>query len=300
MSAHKATKIELISQLFWQMEIGADESLLATPCFKEKKISLKEYFLLLENSNNIEFRNKNVPKDSSLFKELDQGFDLRKPKIDNSGSGLNEKKELEAINSLKELRSALESLEGISLKNTATNLVFSDGNPDAKIMIVGEAPGKEEDKIGVPFVGQAGQLLDRMLKSVGLSRDQTYITNIIPWRPPGNRTPSQEEISLLKPFMLKHIQLKKPEIILALGGVSAKAILDVQTGILKLRGKIQNKNFGLEKPTPVVPTLHPAYLLRAPAQKKFAFADLVLLKRCILSNETSNKQTNTATPYTFY
>ena len=202
---------------------------------------------------------------------------------------MNQKKELEAINSLKELRLALESFEGVSLKNTATNLVFSDGNPDAKIMIVGEAPGKEEDRIGIPFVGQAGQLLDRMLKSIGLFRDQTYITNIIPWRPPGNRTPSQEEVSLLKPFILKHIQLKRPEIIVALGGVSAKTILDVQTGILKLRGKIQHKNFGLEKPTLVLPTLHPAYLLRAPAQKKFAFADLVLLKRYILEKEILNK-----------
>ena len=289
MSAHNATKTELISQLFWQMEIGADESLFATPCFKEKKIGLKEYFSLLENTNKSDLTTKNVPEDSLLFKESYQRFDSGKPKIDNSGPDVNEKKELEAINSLKELRLALESFEGISLKNTATNLVFSDGNPDAKIMIVGEAPGKEEDRIGVPFVGQAGQLLDRMLKSIGLSRDQTYITNIIPWRPPGNRTPSQEEVSLLKPFILKHIQLKKPEIILALGGVSAKTILDVQTGILKLRGKIHNKNFGLEKPIVVLPTLHPAYLLRAPAQKKFAFADLVLLKRCILENETLNK-----------
>ena len=289
MSAHNATKTVLISQLFWQMEIGADESLFATPSFKEKKIGLKEYFSLLENTNKSDLTTKNVEEDSLLSKESYQRFDSGKPKIDNSGPDVNEKKELEAINSFKELRLALESFEGISLKNTATNLVFSDGNPNAKIMIVGEAPGKEEDRIGVPFVGQAGQLLDRMLKSIGLSRDQTYITNIIPWRPPGNRTPSQEEVSLLKPFILKHIQLKKPEIILALGGVSAKTILDVQTGILKLRGKIHNKNFGLEKPIVVLPTLHPAYLLRAPAQKKFAFVDLVLLKRCILENETLNK-----------
>ena len=289
MSAHNATKTELISQLFWQMEIGADESLFATPCFKEKKIGLKEYFSLLESTNKSDLTTKNVPEDSLLSKESYQRFDLGKPKIDNLKPDVNEKKDLEAINSLKELRFALETLEGISLKNTATNLVFSDGNPDAKIMIVGEAPGKEEDRIGTPFVGQAGQLLDRMLKSIGLSRDQTYITNIIPWRPPGNRTPSQEEISLLKPFILKHIQLKKPEIILALGGISTKTILDVQTGILKLRGKIHNKNFGLEKPILVLPTLHPAYLLRAPAQKKFAFADLVLLKRCIVENETLNK-----------
>ena len=243
----------------------------------------------MDNTNKSDLTTKNVLEDSLLFKESYQRFDLEKPKIDNLGPDVKEKKELEAINSLKELRLALESFEGISLKNTATNLVFSDGNPDAKIMIVGEAPGKEEDRIGVPFVGQAGQLLDRMLKSIGLSRDQTYITNIIPWRPPGNRTPSQEEVSLMKPFILKHIQLKKPEIILALGGVSAKTILDVQTGILKLRGKIHNKNFGLEKPIVVLPTLHPAYLLRAPAQKKFAFADLVLLKRCIVENETLNK-----------
>ena len=289
MSAHNTTKTELISQLFWQMEIGADESLFATPCFKEKKIGLKEYFSLLENTNKSDLTTKNVLEDSLLFKESYQRFDLEKPKTDNLEPDVNEKKELEAINSLKELRLALESFEGISLKNTATNLVFSDGNPDAKIMIVGEAPGKEEDRIGVPFVGQAGQLLDRMLISIGLSRDQTYITNIIPWRPPGNRTPSQEEVSLLKPFILKHIQLKKPEIILALGGVSAKTILDVQTGILKLRGNIHNKNFGLEKPIVVLPTLHPAYLLRAPAQKKFAFADLVLLKRYIVENETLNK-----------
>jgi len=289
MSAHNATKTELISQLFWQMEIGADESLFTTPCFKEKKIGLKEYFSILENTYKSDLITKNVQEDSLLSKESYQRFDLGKPKIDNSGLDVNEKKELEAINSLKELRLALESFEGISLKNTATNLVFSDGNPEAKIMIVGEAPGKEEDRIGVPFVGQAGQLLDRMLKSIGLSRDQTYITNIIPWRPPGNRTPSQEEVSLMKPFILKHIQLKKPEIILALGGVSAKTILDVQTGILKLRGKTYNKNFGLKKPIVVLPTLHPAYLLRAPAQKKFAFADLVLLKRCILENETLNK-----------
>ena len=289
MSAYNTTKTELISQLFWQMEIGADESLFTTPCFKEKKIGLEEYFSLLESTNKSDLTIKNVPEDSSLFKVSYQRFDLGKPKIDSLEPDVNEKKELEVINSLKELRFALETLEGISLKNTATNLVFSDGNPDAKIMIVGEAPGKEEDRIGVPFVGQAGQLLDRMLKSIGLSRDQTYITNIIPWRPPGNRTPSQEEVSLLKPFIFKHIQLKKPEIILALGGVSAKTILDVQTGILKLRGKIHNKNFGLEKPIVVLPTLHPAYLLRAPAQKKFAFADLVLLKRCIVENETLNK-----------
>ncbi len=289
MSAHNATKIDLISQLFWQMEIGVDESLFATPCFKEKKIGLKEYFSLLENNNKSDLTTKIAPEDILLFKDFYQRFDVGKPEIDNSGLDMNEKKEFEAINSLKELRLALKSFEGISLKNTATNLVFSDGNPEAKIMIVGEAPGKEEDKIGVPFVGQAGQLLDRMLESIGLSRDQTYITNIIPWRPPGNRTPSQEEVTLLKPFILKHIQLKRPEIIVALGGVSAKTILDVQTGILKLRGKIQHKNFGLEKPILVLPTLHPAYLLRAPAQKKFAFADLVLLKRCILENETLNK-----------
>ena len=150
-------------------------------------------------------------------------------------------------------------------------------------MLIGEAPGRDEDRMGLPFVGAAGQLLDRMLKSVGMDRQNVYITNILPWRPPGNRTPSAEETQMLWPFLRRHIQLKAPKIIFALGGSSAKLLLNSQTGILKLRGQMADIDFSDAGDgsliIPVLPSLHPAYLLRAPNMKKQAFSDLLQLHR---------------------
>ena len=281
MSAHKTTKNHLISQLFWQTEIGADEAISAYPSTQDEMTSLKQYMALFEK-----------PVQPDLLPPKNSSQSVNAIKIDiSSGAGISKENRgvthtiktspLEAVKTLNELKIALEKFDECSLKNTASQLVFGDGNPDSKIMMIGEAPGKDEDRMGIPFVGQAGQLLDKMLKSIGLDRQQIYITNFIPWRPPGNRTPSSEEISQLRPFMLKHIQLKKPDIIVALGGVSAKALLDTDLGILKLRGRFQEKQLGLKQPIRILPTLHPAYLLRAPAQKKLAFRDLVLLKRAI-------------------
>ena len=173
------------------------------------------------------------------------------------------------------------SFDGCALKKTASNLVFADGNPEAKIMIIGEAPGGDEDRMGLPFVGAAGQLLDKMLAAIGLDRQHVYITNILPWRPPGNRTPSSEEVALLWPFLRRHIQLKAPKVIFALGGSSAKLLLNTTTGILKLRGQVQEIDFGdagQANVIPVLPSLHPAYLLRAPKMKQQAFHDLLVLK----------------------
>ena len=188
---------------------------------------------------------------------------------------------LSGLQSLSDLRAALEAFEGCALKKTASNLVFADGNPAADIMLIGEAPGRDEDRMGLPFVGAAGQLLDRMLKSVGMDRQDVYITNILPWRPPGNRTPSAEETQLLWPFLRRHIQLKAPKVIFALGGSSAKLLLDSQTGILKLRGQMTKIDFSDTGDgslmLPVLPSLHPAYLLRAPNMKKQAFSDLLQL-----------------------
>ena len=188
---------------------------------------------------------------------------------------------LSGLQSLSDLRAALEAFEGCALKKTASNLVFADGNPAADIMLIGEAPGRDEDRMGLPFVGAAGQLLDRMLKSVGMDRQDVYITNILPWRPPGNRTPSAEETQLLWPFLRRHIQLKAPKVIFALGGSSAKLLLDSQTGILKLRGQMTKIDFSDARDgslmLPVLPSLHPAYLLRAPNMKKQAFSDLLQL-----------------------
>ena len=281
MSAHKTTKNHLISQLFWQTEIGADEAISAYPSVQDEMTSLKQYMALLKTPVQPDL---SQPKFSSEPVSVIQQNTGSGASILEENSGVSDtmkRASLESLTTLNELKIALEKFEGCSLKNTASQLVFGDGNPDAKIMMIGEAPGKDEDRMGIPFVGQAGQLLDKMLKSIGLDRQQIYITNFIPWRPPGNRTPSSEEISQLRPFMLKHIQLKKPDIIVALGGVSAKALLDTDLGILKLRGRFQEKQFGLEQPIRILPTLHPAYLLRAPAQKKLAFQDLVLLKRAI-------------------
>ncbi len=265
------------------MEIGSDEALLAEPTLQAKMVSLSQYVSSFNQNWEQEYISSKVRLDLSKLGKSVQAIDSNVRNLNESPNEVIDKNNFGAIKSLEDLRSALDLFDGCSLKNTASHLVFSDGNPDAKIMIIGEAPGKEEDKVGVPFVGQAGQLLNKMLHSVGLDRDQTYITNYIPWRPPGNRTPSSEEINILHPFVIRHIQIKQPKLILALGGVSAKALLEVETGILKLRGQIYHKNFGLETPILVLPTLHPAYLLRAPAQKKFAFEDLVALKRALLT-----------------
>ena len=185
---------------------------------------------------------------------------------------------LSACDSLDSLRDELARFDGCALKKTASNLVFADGNPDAELMIIGEAPGGDEDRMGLPFVGAAGQLLDKMLISVGLRRTEVYITNILPWRPPGNRTPSTEEMQMLKPFLMRHIELKQPKIILALGGSSAKLLLDSTTGIMKLRGQVKTISTPNGDTYTVLPSLHPAYLLRAPAMKKLSYQDLLQLK----------------------
>ena len=191
--------------------------------------------------------------------------------------------DLEHVKTLDALKARLAAFEGCALKRTASNLVFCDGNPHADIMLIGEAPGREEDKKGLPFVGAAGQLLDKMLASIGLDRQSVYITNILPWRPPGNRTPSVEETEMMYPFLIKHIQLKNPKCIVALGGSAAKLLLQTSVGIVKLRGAwgeidVSAGQDGTHK-IPILPSLHPAYLLRTPQAKAQAFADLVSLRQ---------------------
>lgn len=178
---------------------------------------------------------------------------------------------------LDELRKALATFEGCPLRYTAKNLVFADGNPQARLMMIGEAPGRDEDLRGLPFVGRAGQLLDRMLASIGLDRSSVYIINTLPWRPPGNRTPTPAEHAVCMPFVERHVELVNPDIIVLLGGVSAKQILRTDTGIMRLRGKWSSIKVG-EREVPALPTLHPAYLLRQPAQKQLAWRDLLSLK----------------------
>ncbi|MBX3505091.1 MAG: uracil-DNA glycosylase [Parvibaculum sp.] len=178
---------------------------------------------------------------------------------------------------LDELKQALGTFEGCPLRYTAKNLVFADGNPQARIMLIGEAPGRDEDLQGRPFVGRAGQLLDRMLAAIGLDRTGVYIVNTLPWRPPGNRTPTPAEHAVCMPFVERHVELVNPDILVLLGGVSAKQMLQTDTGIMRLRGKWASVEVN-GRSVPALPTLHPAYLLRQPAQKQLAWRDLLSLK----------------------
>ncbi|MBP9752342.1 MAG: uracil-DNA glycosylase [Proteobacteria bacterium] len=163
------------------------------------------------------------------------------------------------------------------------NTVFFDGVPTAPVMIIGEAPGADEDQLGKPFVGQSGQLVDKMFKTIGLSRTENlYISNIVFWRPPGNRPPTQQEIDLCLPFLEKHIALVQPKVLVLLGGVAAKTILKTDLGIVKLRGNTHMfSHKSLNNPIPVMPFYHPAYLLRSPRQKATFWHDLLLLKKIL-------------------
>jgi DNA polymerase len=177
------------------------------------------------------------------------------------------------------LKEALSRFDGVSLRRTATNLVFADGTPAAKVMLVGEAPGAEEDRAGRPFVGASGQLLDRMMAAIGLDRTSFYITNVCFWRPPGNRKPTDLELAAQKPFVERHIELVAPEVLVLVGAAAAQGLLGTTEGITRLRGRWFQYRLGETGPTiPAMPIFHPAYLLRQPAQKRETWRDLLKLQ----------------------
>lgn len=188
--------------------------------------------------------------------------------------------------SLEEIAAALEGFDACPLKKTATRLCFADGNPAARVMLVGEAPGRDEDIEGRPFVGRSGQLLDRMLAAVGLSRNAqdrdsaVFITNTIFWRPPGNRTPTEAETQMCLPFLLRTIELQKPDVIVCLGATPAHRLTGRSDGILKLRGRWVTATVS-GRSIPLLPTLHPAFLLRQPAQKRLAWRDMLALRQML-------------------
>ena len=195
-----------------------------------------------------------------------------------------------ACRTLDDLSQAIADFEGLSVKKTATNMVFCDGNPEADIMLIGEAPGADEDIQGKPFVGASGQLLDKILASIGLSRTAeeldkaVYISNILNWRPPGNRTPTPQEIEISLPFVQRHIALVQPKILILCGGVSAKSLLDSKDSISRLRGKFHSFTISDDlksadiREIKAFATYHPAYLLRTPSQKRAVWADMLMLK----------------------
>jgi DNA polymerase len=189
----------------------------------------------------------------------------------------------QSAQNLDELKSAILNFEGLEVKKTATQMVFADGNPHAKIMLIGEAPGADEDRQGIPFVGVSGQLLDRIFACIGLSRtneveaDSLYISNILNWRPPGNRTPTAEEMAIAAPFIRRHIELVKPKILVLCGGVAAQTLLETKESISRLRGKIHDYGDGVK----AIATYHPAFLLRTPLQKKKVWDDMLRLREVL-------------------
>src|SRR5690606_27624052 len=188
---------------------------------------------------------------------------------------------------IEELHETLAAFDGCNLKVTAKNLVFADGNPQARLMFVGEAPGRDEDIEGLPFVGRSGQLLDRMIAAIGRDRTSAYIANVIPWRPPGNRDPSPLETEICRPFIERQIELVAPKVLVTLGNPSTKLLLRTQTGIMRMRGtwSVHATGSGMEIPT--MPTLHPAYLLRNPAHKKLAWRDFLAVAMRLRQQGTS-------------
>lgn len=182
---------------------------------------------------------------------------------------------------LEELKAALIAFEGCALKYTATNLVFGDGNPQSRVMLIGEAPGADEDRQGLPFVGQSGQLLDKMFAAIGLTRQNFYITNIIPWRPPGNRQPTPAEADACLPFVRRHIDLVGPDFLILVGGTATKTLLGNREGIVRLRGVWKDYTSDGGKKMKIMPIFHPAYLLRSPGQKREVWLDLIKIKHSL-------------------
>ena len=258
--------------LRWQVEAGADEAIAAVAQNHYARAVPKTPFAAAEgkaSAPRIPPRHAQPPAAAAA---LDGG--PAHALASHSGHAL-----AAGAETLEALRAAVAAFDECALKRTATNLVFADGNPEAPIMFVGEAPGAEEDMRGLPFVGKAGQLLDRMLAAIGLSRETAYITNILFWRPPGNRQPTSGEIAACLPFVERHIELVSPEILVLLGGTAAKTLLARSDGIMRLRGRwFEYSTPGLARPVPAMATFHPAYLLRSPGQKRAAWQDMLAIR----------------------
>ena len=248
---------DALSTLNWLMEAGADEAIAAEPINR-----------LAAKTATVAPMPAATPRPASI----------QAPALLTGDSIGDAQAAAAAAATLAELKAALEAFDGCGLKRTATNTVFADGVAGGGIMLIGEAPGRDEDRMGKPFVGRAGQLLDKMLASIGLDRaSNAYITNVINWRPPDNRDPTPEEAASCLPFLRRHIELANPQLIILLGAVAARHVVGVSDGIMKLRGRWLEYRVGSSM-VPLMPTLHPAYLLRQPAHKKLAWRDLQAAK----------------------
>jgi len=264
---------ELLEALAWQLELGADEAIGDAPLdrFAESAASAAVPIVATPAV-------RRAP-DGATGTTADAP---RRPEGPQAAEGQTEGQSPHALAraaaTLEELAEAMRSFEGSPLKKSARSFVFCDGLAGARVMVIGEAPGGEEDRIGKPFVGRAGQLLDRMLAAIGLDRTTAYIANVIPWRPPGNRTPAPDEVALFLPFIERHIELARPDFILSVGNTPTRTLLGTATGIKRMRGRwVRHAASGL----PLLASFHPAYLLRQPADKRLAWRDLLSLRAAL-------------------
>jgi uracil-DNA glycosylase len=265
----------LLEDLIWQIEAGADEAVGVMPGLAAWKTEMPVNSALPSQDPSSAVSvppRRAAPPPSPVEHPAPPAVMPPSPYAKASGDA-----------SIAALREELLAFEGCALKRTAMNLVFADGNPEAKIMLVGEAPGEDEDRQGLPFVGASGKLLDRMLATIGLDRTNVYISNILFWRPPGNRSPTDAEIAACLPFAERHIALAQPKILVLLGGVAAKSLLRTKEGITRLRGRWidYTPHIGRTDTLPIrcLPIYHPAYLLRQPGAKRQAWSDLLALKK---------------------
>jgi uracil-DNA glycosylase family 4 len=218
--------------------------------------------------------------DSPAAPALTPRAPIQRMLLQSAGSAAASAREIAAAcHDLAALEAAVGEFDGCALRETAVNLCFADGGPDAEVMLIGEAPGAEEDRLGKPFVGQSGKLLDKMLATIGLQRNSVYITNVIYWRPPGNRSPTQAEIAACQPFLERQVELLKPKVIVFLGGIAARGLLGVKEGVTKLRGRQFVYSTADGARIPAMVTFHPAFLLRQPGQKRLAWRDLLTLRQ---------------------
>lgn len=288
MTQQQLTAEDALAALRWYQEIGVSDPVTAEVCdFRNADFPAAVKFLKAEQAVPARSVADTASAPVSVEKNMIAPFvETAAQPLGTAEASLDARRLAAEAQSLPELEEALNRFEGCALKRTATNTVFADGNPQAKIMLVGEAPGADEDRIGKPFVGVSGQLLDKMLAAIGLDREKVYITNIVNWRPPGNRSPSASEIAVCLPFTRRHIELVKPDIVLFVGGVAAKALLETSQGITRLRGRwTEYKSDGLEKAVPAMAIFHPAFLLRSPAQKKLAWQDLLAVKKHLAASK---------------
>lgn len=271
----------LVELLKWYVESGIDEALGVAPLDRlaPKPASLPTA-VRTESGPKQSIAERNAATDRGGSAEL----------VSREETARSAREAATTASSLSELKDALASFEGCALKKTAKNLVFADGNPAGPLMIIGEAPGGEEDRLGVPFVGPAGKLLDLMLASIGFGRDRAYVTNILPWRPPGNRSPTDAEIAACLPFVKRHIELVAPKILILVGGTAAKMLLSKTQGIMRLRGHWYTYESGESGNSSQTSShidaraiLHPAYLLRSPAQKRETWLDLLEIKHKLVN-----------------